>query len=183
MARTGPAIRPLACASLAALLSVTLFALLLQSPQRGSMAGGRVIAASLLVERGRATLDAPQFAEPAASAMADPLSGDGAQHDRGVVVSDGIDAYLPASQLTERPHVLRDIDPEWHLPGMQLPVLACTLLISEYGDVDRVLLDEQPLTPMLEEDIRTRFVAARFSPGKLHGRPVRAALRIEVRLD
>ena len=182
MARIGPAVRSLACAWLATLLSVALFALLLQPP-RWSGAGGQMIAVSLLDEREAGTLDAPQLAEPAAPAKADPLIGDGAQRDRAAAVAGAITAYLPASQLTERPQVLRDIDSEWRLPGVRLPVLACTLLISEYGDVDNVLLDEQPLAPMLEEDIRARFLAARFSPGKLHGKPVRSALRIEVRLD
>lgn len=181
MARTGPAVK-LACAALAALLSVALFALLLQAPQRWTMAGGQVIAASLLEECEAAMIDTSHIVEPVAPVMADQLSGDDAHHDH-IADRGGIAAYLPASQLTERPQVLRDIDPEWRLPGMQLPVLVCTLLINEYGDVDRVLLDEQPLTPMLEEDIRARFLAARFSPGKLHGKPVRSALRIEVRLD
>ncbi len=180
MARTGPAVT-LACASLAALLSAALFALLLQAP-RWPKPGGQVMAASLLDEREAGGIDASHIVEPVAPVIADPLSGDDAHHDP-TPARGGIAAYLPASQLTERPQVLRDIDPEWRLPGMQLPVLTCTLLINEFGDVDRVLLDEQPLMPMLEEDIRARFLAARFSPGKLHGKPVGSALRIEVRLD
>lgn len=91
--------------------------------------------------------------------------------------------YLPASLLTERPQVLQDIDPEWHFAGLSLPAVQCVLLINETGDVDRVLISGSALPPMLAEDVRARFLAARFLPGRLHGRAVKSALRIEVRLD
>ncbi len=156
-----------ACASLAALLSVTLFALLLRVAPRGQQQGQRWIAVSLVGENAASLADPSQGVEAAALALADA----------------GSDDYLPVTRLSERPQVVRDIDPEWPWTGIDLPVLVCTLLINEYGDVDRVLLHEPPLSPMLEADIRARFLAARFVPGKLHGQPVKAALRIEIRLD
>ena len=94
-----------------------------------------------------------------------------------------IDVYVPAYRLTERPQVLIDIDPDWRFPGITLPVFSALLLINEYGDVDKVILEPQRLLPMVEEDIRSRFLIMRFVPGILHGRPVKSALRIEVRLE
>jgi hypothetical protein len=98
-------------------------------------------------------------------------------------VTDDSTAYLPASQLTERPQSLHGIAPDWTEPGRIPPLISGVLLINEYGDVDRVLLDERGLTPVQQQLLRERFGRARFVPGKLYGRPVRTALRIEVRFD
>lgn len=98
-------------------------------------------------------------------------------------VTDDVNGYLPASQLTERPQSLHGIAPDWTEPGRIPPLISGVLLINEYGDVDRVLLDEHGLTPVQQQLLRERFGRARFVPGKLYGRPVRTALRIEVRFD
>jgi len=89
--------------------------------------------------------------------------------------------YLPAAQLTERPQVLRDIAPEWTQPPLPQSV-ECVLLINEFGDVDRVVIDSTALTVAQGQTLRERLLAARFVPGKLYGRPVKTALRIEVQL-
>ena len=178
-----------ACVSLAAVLSVMLFMTLMRAPLYGQGQRGSTIAVTLMNEREPALPDPPQTSEPTAASLDYPVSGRDRQRtgrteknpDRDV--DQGTDDYLPASQLSERPQVLQDIDSEWRLPGVQLPVLVGLLLINEYGDVDRVLLRERRLSPMLEEDIRSRFLAMRFSPGRLHQRPVKTALRIEVRLE
>lgn len=91
------------------------------------------------------------------------------------------DGYLPASQLTERPQVLRDIAPDWTQPPMPQPVTG-VLMINEFGDVDRVVLNDATLTPVQQDALRSQLAGARFAPGKLYGRPVKTALRIEVRL-
>jgi hypothetical protein len=95
----------------------------------------------------------------------------------------GINGYLPVSELSERPELLKDIDPEWYLQGLDLPSLSALLLINEYGDVDDLVIDIPFLTPMLLEDLRTRFRAARFLPGRLHGQPVKVALRVVIQLE
>ena len=94
-----------------------------------------------------------------------------------------INGYLPVSALSERPELLKDIDPEWYLYGLDLPSLSALLLINEYGDVDDLVIDTPSLTPMLLEDLRTRFRAARFLPGRLHGQPVKVALRVVIQLE
>lgn len=93
--------------------------------------------------------------------------------------------YLPASALTERPVVLQDIDTEL-LPALW-PVSAQTLvfqlLINEYGDVDQVIVEKSSLPQGLLAELRQRFLAARFAPGRLRGRAVATALRIAVQLQ
>ena len=98
--------------------------------------------------------------------------------------------YLPASQLTERPQVLIDIDPELSDRFKFIPPqsLDLALLISEYGDVDRVLILPPtetmagPLPALLLKERVQQFLAARFLPGRLYGQPVRSALKIRVSL-
>lgn len=101
--------------------------------------------------------------------------------------------YLPASQLTEKPLVLKDIDPE--LSGRFAFIhphsLTLTLLINEYGDVDRVLVserkaaeatEEKALPVILLEELVQRFLEMRFLPGRLNGQAVRSALTLRVAL-
>ena len=95
----------------------------------------------------------------------------------------GVNGYLPVSALSERPELLKDIDPEWYLQGLDLPSLSALLLINEYGDVDDLVINTPTLTPMLLEDLRIRFRAARFLPGRLHGQPVKVALRVVIELE
>ncbi len=101
-----------------------------------------------------------------------------ADNDNGAHQHDGAH-YLPAALLTERPQVQRDIEPEWTQQALPQPV-ECVLLISEFGDVDRVVINSSALTSMQRQALRERLLAARFVPGKLYGRPVKTALRIEV---
>lgn len=187
MARTRSVVgRSVCCASLALLLSVLLFAALLHAQLRWPGYGARsskvltvdVDLPARVTEESRKIETVSVIAD--ASVFVD--SGDDETVSSAVSMP-GIDSYLPVSQLTERPQLLRDIDAQWHLPGVSLPVVVATLLISEYGDIDRIELHGPSLSPMLEQDLRARFAAVRFTPGKLHGKPVRSALRIEIRLD
>ncbi len=103
----------------------------------------------------------------------------------------GLD-YLPVSLLTERPMVITDIDPELsaRFAFIQAQSFELTLLISDYGDVDRVLFaradaggaSEEALPLVLHDELIQRFLDARFVPGRLHGQPVRSALKIRVSL-
>jgi hypothetical protein len=95
----------------------------------------------------------------------------------------GVTGYLPVSALSERPELLKDIDPEWYLQGLDFPYLSALLLINEYGDVDDLVIDTPVLTAMLLEDLRTRFRAARFLPGRLDGQAVKVALRVVIELE
>lgn len=103
------------------------------------------------------------------------------------------DDYLPASQLTERPVVLLNIDSELsaRFAFIYPQSFELILLINEYGDVDRVLHSEASviqsvddnLPAVLLDELVQRFFEARFQPGRLHGQPVRSALKIRVALS
>jgi len=95
----------------------------------------------------------------------------------------GVNGYLPVSALSERPELVIDIDPDWYLHGLDLPSLTALLLINEYGDVDDLVFDISSPTPMLSQDLRMRFRAARFLPGRVDGKPVKAALRVVIQLE
>ncbi len=121
-------------------------------------------------------------AAPAVDAATAPASDDGTPAATDAASDEGA-AYLPAAQLTERPQLLRDIAPDWPAQDRLPQRMVCTLLVSEHGDVDRVLCDEPVVSPATLQAVGERFRAARFAPGRLYGRPVRSALRIELRLD
>jgi hypothetical protein len=103
--------------------------------------------------------------------------------DVGQSAPQGVNGYLPVSALSERPKLLKDIDPEWYLYGLDLPSLSAVLLINEYGDVDDLIIDTTTLTPMLLQDLRIRFCAARFLPGRIDRQPVKVALHVVIQLE
>ncbi len=121
-------------------------------------------------------------ATQATGATTEPVSG-AATEKVTSEAADDVAAYLPAAQLTERPQLLRDIPRDWRAEDRLPQRMVCTLLVSEYGDVDRVLCDEPVVALATLQAVGERFRAARFAPGRLYGRPVRSALRIELRLD
>lgn len=92
--------------------------------------------------------------------------------------------YLPVKQLSVRPVVMEDIAPD--LPaGVDVSdqsELILQLLINEYGDVDRVIVDDGTLPASVMAELTQRFLHMRFFPGRLDGRAVPTALRIAVTL-
>lgn len=55
--------------------------------------------------------------------------------------------------------------------------------MNNYGDVDALLIEASSLSSMLQEDLRDRFHAAGFTPGRFDGKSVKALLRITIALD
>jgi hypothetical protein len=93
------------------------------------------------------------------------------------------DGYLPPEKLTLRPQALSDVvipptEDGAQIGGSQAGVF--TLFIDTTGAVRRMVIDGPTLTPGLEVLVRQAFMAARFSPGEVAGRPVKSLLRIEV---
>ncbi len=183
--------RPPACLLLSLLPPALLSAALLPAgTQRGGMGGNGsaaivVTLASPAGNGGPAEAGSSEAAPPAtkpAARVAQQVAADAAADAAADPAGEGA-AYLPAAQLTERPQLLQDIAPDWHAPQRLPQRMVCTLLVSEYGDVDRVLCDDPALAPASLQAVGERFRAARFAPGRLYGRPVRSTLRIELRLD
>lgn len=97
--------------------------------------------------------------------------------------------YLPASQLDVRPLVIIDIDPDLldNFRGVEAQSLDFVLLINEYGDVDQVIFDAWSnslnLPDSLLNDLKQRFMQARFFPGKIKNQSVASELRIRIHLE
>ena len=98
-------------------------------------------------------------------------------------------AYLPVSQLDVKPQVVKDIDPNLleNFHGVQAQWLNILLLINEYGDVDQVIVDHtqhtSDLPDLLVDNLKQRFLEARFLPGRLDNQSVRSQMRIRIRLE
>ncbi len=94
-------------------------------------------------------------------------------------------SYLPAHRLTTRPLIKTDIDAI--LPatfyGIAPQRLILQLLINQYGDVDRVVVEESALPQVLLAELQAKFLQARFTPGRLDTQAVPSAVRIEVQLQ
>lgn len=183
MARARAAIRPIFCITLSIMITTASMALLLHAAPPSSGMGSGVLRVHLLDDGGirpenvSTTVNAAAQAAEVSMSEALPLAG-GRQKS-----PQDINGYLPASALSERPELLQDIDPEWYLHGLELPSISALLLINEYGDVDDLVIDTPSITPMLLEDLRMRFRAARFLPGRLQGQAVKVALRVVIELE
>lgn len=93
--------------------------------------------------------------------------------------------YFTVDSLSERPLILQDIDPTVleNFEDISLKKLILRLMISEYGDVEKVIIEEAKLSEELLPEIESAFLRARFSPGRIQGLAVPSTLRIEVKLD
>ena len=93
--------------------------------------------------------------------------------------------YLPAHRLTTRPLIQTDIDAI--LPatfyGIAPQRLVLQLLINQYGDVDRVVVEESAIPQVLLAELQAKFLQARFTPSRLDTQAVPSAVRIEVQLQ
>jgi TonB family protein len=91
------------------------------------------------------------------------------------------DTYLPRQALTDVPQaagpVLLDYPAEAPAGRWRATL---TLFIDSDGQVRRVRIDDGALPAVLQAQAREAFLAARFSPGRIDGRAVRARLRVEV---
>lgn len=94
------------------------------------------------------------------------------------------DVYFPANALTQRPLVAVDVPPDLTLvvPGVPPQAAVLRLLINEYGDVDRVVVEDSLLPDAAQKKVTEAFSQLRFHPGEIRGTPVKSQLRIEVLL-
>lgn len=95
------------------------------------------------------------------------------------------DYFLPA-ELTERPHIVVDIDDSYPLfaEGEESAVVThkakLRLLIDQYGNVDGVIPEASDMPPTMLDVIVERFSAAKFKPGSIFGFAVSSQLLAEV---
>lgn len=121
---------------------------------------------------------------PESGPMNRPVNGQDERPD-GSGTAQG-EEYLPRSALSLAPtaqsEVLLDYPPGAP-PGLYRGEL--TLFIDETGLVRRVRIDssETELPAVFQEAARQAFLTARFTPGELQGRAVKARLRIAVEFE
>lgn len=197
MARTRLNLRRLACAALASLLSLLSFVVVLHPGPRRSAGDGdaHTTAAALLIVR-LVDAETEQRMPPLFSPEADrplTISADhatAAGHGGPAVAIRKELEYVPAAALSERPVLLKDIDTLIDLASVgiagpempSLPEVTGVLLINEQGGVDHLQFESGALPHYLEAILAQRFADARFTPGKINGKPVPSALRIALRL-
>lgn len=90
--------------------------------------------------------------------------------------------YYDPSEVSRGVIPLTEIDPS---PSELAEVasagnLVLVLYISDNGRVDRVEIEQQKGDPTIGAIVAKQFLAARFTPAEVEGRPVKSRLRIEV---
>jgi hypothetical protein len=97
----------------------------------------------------------------------------------------GFDDYIPRPLLSVGPAatvpVLIDTPIGNFGVARQMGILS--LFIDEEGAVQHVAGSEPLLPALLEQAAREAFMAARFTPGEVDGRPVKSRIRVEVVFD
>lgn len=93
--------------------------------------------------------------------------------------------YFAAKDLTQKPLVFRDVPVDLILNVPDVPSQAARLqiLISEYGDVDKVIVENSLLPEAAQKTVVDAFSKLKFHPGEMNGIPVKSQLRIEVMLE
>jgi hypothetical protein len=93
--------------------------------------------------------------------------------------------YFRMSELTEKPALIDDpvADLVIRIPGLPPQPVILRLLISDEGEVDRVVVEDSFLAEDLERKVTDAFAKVRFQPGKIGRIAVRSQLRIEARLE
>jgi len=115
------------------------------------------------VEQSAAEVEAPPTAE-----RLDPYAG-----------------YLPRPMLTIAPRALTPVVIDYPRFDGEADFYSgeFDLFIDDDGSVARVTAATADLPGILGNAVREAFLSARFAPGELQGRPVRARIRIEVTFD
>jgi hypothetical protein len=92
--------------------------------------------------------------------------------------------YFPVQEITEKPQVTQDVEPELPIDITEaLPPAAIRLLINEYGDVDQVEFEDANYPAVAMQVISDNFKKMKFRPGTYEGIPVKTQMRIEVVLE
>lgn len=93
--------------------------------------------------------------------------------------------YHEVLELTRKPLVKVDVPTELMLKvdSRLSKSIVLSLMVNEYGDVDRVIPENEDLPLETLQRLISAFQEAKFYPGEISGVPVKSHLRIVVRLD
>jgi hypothetical protein len=92
--------------------------------------------------------------------------------------------YFNAKELTEKPRVLQDIPSELDFGNVDVPHKSITLdlLINEFGELDKVVVDDKLLSDDVKKTLQDAFLQMRFYPGMVNNVPVKSQLKILVNI-
>lgn len=124
--------------------------------------------------------------DPVAVAPADARPGVGEPEATALPADAGLEEYLPRAALSVTPQPIGEVllaYPPQAPIGLFRGVL--TLFIDQHGGVQRVRIEsgDAEFPPVFQEAARQSFLAARFEPGQLQGRPVKSRIRIAVEFE
>jgi hypothetical protein len=92
--------------------------------------------------------------------------------------------YYDTKELSRKPFVTVDIPRDFALtvPGVPDNAAVLLLLINEYGDVDKVIVENSLLPQTAQSTLENTLSAMRFFPGEINGVPVKSRMKIQIRL-
>ncbi|ABR91850.1 tonB like protein [Janthinobacterium sp. Marseille] len=93
--------------------------------------------------------------------------------------------YFSVKELTQKPLVSRDVPADLMLivPGVPPQAATLQILISEYGDVDKVIVEDSLLPDDAQKIVVDEFSKLKFNPGEINGTRVKSQLKIEILLE
>jgi len=93
--------------------------------------------------------------------------------------------YFKSDELTHPPIVLQDVLSSKNpiFASIINKYLILKLLVNEYGDIDRVLIEDSLISEEVEIIVMNEFLKIKFYPGTINDIPVKSQLTIEVTFD
>lgn len=90
--------------------------------------------------------------------------------------------YFKQSEVTERVELLNNIDPDFPEASSlsRSGKLFLTLLINEWGTIDRIVVDGSDIEEASTRAVTLRFQKAVFRPALMHGKAVKSSISVEV---
>lgn len=93
--------------------------------------------------------------------------------------------YFSINELSVKPAVVVDLPEDLRLTieGLSQQIAVLRIQISEYGDIDKVIVENSFLPASVQNIVNDAFSKTQFLPGELNGMAVKSELRIEVFLE
>ncbi len=92
--------------------------------------------------------------------------------------------YQPIALLDVKPVFLKNIQANLSaiFNDINFQQINCLLMINEYGDVDKIVFGDNPLSDLQRNELESIFLNLRFNPGTIQGQAVPTVMRIEIRI-
>lgn len=93
--------------------------------------------------------------------------------------------YFGPNDLTEKPQVLEDIPADFVVvvPAEDPDSARVQIYINALGEIDKVEIEDAPLSEQGERIVQDAVRKIKFSPGKIGDLPVKSMLRIEISFE